>query len=350
MTLIQTTSPSDETLARVAASPPSAADIVAGRIERPIATPVPNLLNAVLVLLAVASWIGLLWLASRVGHPLAVFGVGIVFSYLFLTIYALLHEGCHGNLNSHPRLNYCLGVVTGLMFGSPFAMIRVTHQGHHSRNRTDPEIFDLYTDTDSRFLKTMQWYGTLLGLFWPLIPASAVMISICPGAVQSRLFTRPPLGNANLADLGRGDVWRMRIELLLLAGMLAGLHAWMGLAWWHWLILYGCASFNWSTRQYIGHAFTPRDIIDGALNLRHNGLMSRLLLFGEWDLTHHRRPEVPWIYLPRITSDTEQRPGYHAQYWRQWTGPRRTEEAEPSVDKTVEPIVHGETHQRELTG
>ena len=157
-------------------------------------------------------------------------GVGIVFSYLFLTVYALLHEGSHGNLNSHPRLNYCLGVVTGLIFGGPFAMIRVTHQGHHSRNRTDPEIFDLYTDTDSRFLKTVQWYGTLAGLFWPFVPISAVLISICPGAVRSRLFTRPPLGNANLGDLDAGDVWRMRGELLLLAAVLTGLHSWLALA------------------------------------------------------------------------------------------------------------------------
>ena len=345
MTLTRTTSPSDETLARVAASPPSAADIVAGRIERPVETPVPNLLNGGLVLLSVAGWIGLLWAASRVGHPLAVLGVGIVFSYLFLTVYALLHEGSHGNLNSHPRLNYCLGVVTGLIFGGPFAMIRVTHQGHHSRNRTDPEIFDLYTDTDSRFLKTMQWYGTLAGLFWPFVPISAVLSSICPGAVRSRLFTRPPLGNANLGDLDTGDVWRMRGELLLLAAVLTGLHSWLGLAWWHWLVLYGCASFNWSTRQYIGHAFTRRDIIDGALNLEHNWLMSRLLLFGEWDLTHHRRPEVPWIYLPRITPTTEQRPGYHAQYWRQWTGPRRTEEPEPSVRGAAETVVAGGLHR-----
>jgi fatty acid desaturase len=336
MTLPRTTFPTDEVLARVAASPLSASDIVAGRIERPVETPVPNLLNTSLVLLSVAGWIGLLWAASRVGHPLAVLGVGIVFSYLFLTVYALLHEGSHGNLNSHPRLNTCLGMITGLIFGSPFSMIRVTHQGHHSRNRTDPEIFDLYTDTDSRLLKTAQWYGTLAGFFWPLIPISAVLISVCPGAVRSRLFTRPPLGNANLGDLGSRDVWGMRFELCVLAAVVAGLHVGFGLAWWHWLVLYGCASFNWSTRQYIGHAFTKRDIIDGALNLEHNWLMSRLLLFGEWDLTHHRRPEVPWIYLPRISSHDDPRPGYLAQYWRQWTGPRRTEEVEPSVSQPGE--------------
>ena len=41
--------------------------------------------------------------------------VGVAFSYLMLTNYALLHEAAHGNLQSHWRRNYLLGVVAGLL-------------------------------------------------------------------------------------------------------------------------------------------------------------------------------------------------------------------------------------------
>jgi hypothetical protein len=41
-------------------------------------------------------------------------------------------------------------VLTGFLFPMPFSMFRLTHQGHHLRNRTDHEMFDLYYPTDSR--------------------------------------------------------------------------------------------------------------------------------------------------------------------------------------------------------
>ena len=44
----------------------------------------------------------------------------------------------------------------------------------------------------------------------------------------------------------------------------------------------------------MGHAFSRRDVIEGAWNLKHWPFMSYLLLHGEYDLNHHRRPEVPW--------------------------------------------------------
>ncbi len=88
------------------------------------------------------------------------------------------------------------------------------------------------------------------------------------------------------------------------------------------LILYVCFAVNWSTRQYVGHAFS-RDVIHGAWNLRHNGLMTWVLLHGEYDLNHHRRPDVSWYYLPRLCRpDDPPRPGYIRHYWRLWLGPR----------------------------
>ncbi len=248
-----------------------------------------------------------------------------------LTNYALLHEATHHNLHSNPTCNYWLGVATGVFFLAPFSMIRVTHQGHHQRNRTDAEMFDLYYPRDSFFFKCCQWYGTLAGLFWPCIPVCAVLFALCPRTIGLQLFSGPPLGNANVKDITPRDLRRIRFELLLTALVFAGLYWLLRWPWLHVLILYGCFSFNWSTRQYVGHAFSKRDIIDGAWNLRHNWLMSLILLHGEWDLTHHRHPETSWYYLPRLGESGEPRPGYIRHYWRQWLGPRPVTEPPPEL-------------------
>ncbi|MCO6455178.1 MAG: fatty acid desaturase [Pirellulaceae bacterium] len=309
--------------------PESVSEPVVPRRARPAEMPVPNWLNLLLVVLVVAGSVWLLWLASQASAWYLVLAVGVAFSYLQLTNYALLHEATHANLNDDPRWNYVLGVVTGLFFLAPFSLIRVTHQGHHQRNRSDAEMFDLYYPDDSFFFKCWVWYGTLLGFFWPWIPLSAVAFALCPRSIGLQFFSGRPFGNANVRDLTAADVRRIRWELLLTAAVFGLLFWALHLKWTSVLVLYACFSFNWSTRQYVAHAFSKRDIVEGAWNLRHNWWMSKLLLHGEWDLNHHRHPEVSWYYLPRLSSGSEARPGYVRQYWRQWGGPRPALEPSP---------------------
>ena len=153
--------------------------------------PITSRLNLFLVALVTGLAIFLLWLASRFDSWWAVLGVGVVFSYVLLTNYALMHEATHGNLHSSSRVNYLLGLWTGAFFPVPFTMIRTTHQGHHLRNRTDFEMFDLYYPTDSRLLKYAQWYSILGGLFWPVIPLGAVLFALCPSVLRTRAFRAP---------------------------------------------------------------------------------------------------------------------------------------------------------------
>jgi fatty acid desaturase len=291
--------------------------------------PVPDRLNFCLSAMVFLTAISLIWLASLVNSWLAVLGIGVGFSYLLLTNYALLHEAAHGNLQSNRRRNYVLGFLTGLLFPIPFSMICLTHQGHHLHNRTDSEMFDLYYPHDNRVIKYVRWYGILLGLFWPLIPVGAVLFSILPRPLRERLFSRPQSTSYIFSNVASMSVWAVRRELLVIVAAFGALHWLLDLQWTHTLVLYACFSFNWSTRQYVGHAFTKRDIIDGAWNLRHNRLMTWLLLHGEYDKTHHRRPDVSWIYLPRLTPADDERPSYLRQYWRQWLGPRPNTEPAP---------------------
>jgi fatty acid desaturase len=293
--------------------------------------PIPDRLNLVLVALVFGGGVGLLWLGSRATEWYTLLPVGVAFSYLMLTNYALLHEASHGNLNSRFRINYLLGVITGLLFPIPFRLMRTTHQNHHHHNRTDHEMFDLYYPSDNRLLKWAQWYALLCGLFWPLVPLGAVLFATWPGLLRWRLIKTadPARGVGIVANLERAAVRAMRLELLVIVAFFAALFWLLDLKWQNTLVLYACFSFNWSTRQYVGHAFSRRDVIEGAWNLRHYRWMSWLLLHGEWDLNHHRRPDVSWYYLPRLSPRDEPRRSYAGQYWCQWLGPRPCPEPAP---------------------
>lgn len=306
----------------------------------PLNMPVPDRLNLVLVFVVFGAAIVLLWLGSWVEKWYAVLGLGIAFSYVLLTNYALLHEATHHNLHSNPRMNRWLGVLTGLLFPVPFSMVHTTHQGHHLRNRTDYEMFDLYYATDNRLLKYAQWYSILCGLFWPVIPLGAVLFALCPAVLRTRAFRTARSSSYFLGDIRAAEIRTIRLEVLLIVGFFTALFWLLSLRWWSMLVLYGCFAFSWSTRQYVGHAFTRRDVIEGAWNLRHNWLMTWVLLHGEWDLNHHRRPDVSWYYLPRLSPPGETRLSYVKQYWRLWLGPRPATEPAPELLQELPLSIH----------
>jgi fatty acid desaturase len=304
----------------------------------PPGMPIPNVLNWFLVGLVFSAGIALLWLGSQATAWYAIALIGVAFSYLMLTNYALLHEAAHGNLNFNPHINYLLGVITGALFPIPFRLMRTTHQNHHLHNRTDHEMFDLYYPSDNQGLKWIQWYGILGGLFWPFVPLGALIFALWPRLLIWQMLKKsnPARGVAIVAILERKAIQAIRLEVLLIIVFFCALFWLLDLKWLNTLVLYACFSLNWSTRQYVGHAFSRRDIVDGAWNLKHVPWMSWLLLHGEWDLNHHRRPDVSWYYLPRLSEPGQPRLSYWKQYWRQWLGPRPCQEAEPTIDHCPE--------------
>jgi fatty acid desaturase len=303
--------------------------------------PIPNRLNLFLVASVFALALGFLWLGSHVEGWLPVLGLGIVFSFVLVTNYALLHEATHGLLHASERCNYALGVMTGLLFPIPFGMVRATHQGHHLRNRTDFEMFDLYYPHDNRFLKWVQWYGILCGFFWPWIPLSALLFACCPAVLRVRVFRQARSSRYLLGDIQSREIAAIRWQMVLIVAFASAVYWFFDLRWQCVFIFYGCFSLNWSTRQYVGHAFTKRDVLEGAWNLRASWWMSLILLRGEYDLNHHRHPEVPWCYLPRLSEPGEPRPSYWRQYWRQWRGPRLATEPAPESLQSLTLTIHG---------
>ena len=298
---------------------------------KPLDLPIPNRLNIVLVLVVSLLAVGLITLASHVGVWYWSLGIAIVFSYAMLTNYALLHDATHDTLHQNRSVNWFLGFVSGIWFPVPFSMIHYTHRSHHRFNRTDAEMFDTYYPTDNRFLKYVQWFSILCGLFWPMVPFGALLIAILPSALRRRLFASasPSRGLYYMARMPEVVAWRTRWETIGVVVVFALLY-WLFA--WNWIALlmcYGCFAVNWSTRQYITHAFSPRDVVDGAFNLKHFGWMDWLLLHGPWDLNHHRHPDVSWYHLPSLGHGDAPRRHYLVQYLRQWGGPMPAAEPAP---------------------
>jgi fatty acid desaturase len=287
----------------------------------------------------------LLWLASHVQSWYVLLGVGIVFSYVMLCDYALLHDATHNTLHPNSRGNYWLGLIAGLWFPVPFSMVYYTHRSHHRFNRTDAEMFDSYYPTDNRLLKYLQWYSILCGLFWPLVPLGALLIACTPRVLRTRWLASasPARGLYYVSRMPPAVVRRIRWETLGIVAIFAALSWLLRLNWAGVLVCYACFSFNWSTRQYITHAFSPRDVVEGAFNLRHNRLMDWILLHGQLDLNHHRRPDVSWYYLPRLSHGAAPERSYVRQYFRQWRGPVLAMEPapEPAHDELLEAWTSG---------
>lgn len=290
--------------------------------------PVPDRLNTALVLVVAGAWAGLLALAARVEGPLALAGVTLAFALLFQTNFALFHEASHLKLHSRPRWNRGLGTVCGALFGMSAAMFEVTHWSHHLKNRTDQEMFDLYYPHQSRLGRSAVWYGTLLGLLWPLTLLLSLGTLLVPG------LTRRAAERVGIAERvfqqGPGLVRRIRLELCLGAAAHAGLLAALAVPWPRLLLLYGAAAWLWSSSNYLEHVRAPRDVVRGAFNLRAPWPYGWINLHREWDLNHHLRPEVPWLYLPALAAPGPPRRSWLRHWLGQWSGLRPAREPGPA--------------------
>lgn len=297
---------------------------------------IPGRLNVFLVLLTTGMQLALLVLASqcvaRFGDPgwWWVLVISVPFSCLFLTVYALMHEASHGSLYPNPHLNRWLGACCGIFFPTSATMMRITHAVHHRCNRTDHEMFDCYYAGDRRWLKRAQWYAILLGGFYLIIPLGALIIAWG----RPLLLTRPFKGSRSASvlydDFTPAALWIVRLESSLCLAFYGMLFASGMLLPWPTALLFLVGGLNWSTRQYVTHAWSPREVIDGAHDLQVNPLMRCVLLNGHLDLVHHRHPTASWHELPTLVRGDRPAIRFWQQYLSLWAGPRPTAEPGPS--------------------
>ena len=95
---------------------------------------------------------------------------------------------------SHPnrRINDGAGVLFAAFFPTSFSIQRISHFGHHRRNRTDQELYDYVLPHQSWWLKTYWIYCLLTGFYWAIIPFACLVYAVCPIAFRSRWFQSGP--------------------------------------------------------------------------------------------------------------------------------------------------------------
>lgn len=286
--------------------------------------PIPRRLNLLIASVQLVLLLTILWAAGQVAAWWMVALLSLAYGVVMNSGYAMLHEAEHNLLHPNRRINELAGAVLALFFPAPFHLLRQGHLGHHVRNRSDDEAFDLYFEGENPAWKWLQLYGILTGLFWVVIVIGNALALVNPRIIlQRRLrFDRPTsafqeslnprynrwiqLEAAGVFLLHGAFLYGFDVPVLHYAAVLAGFGA------------------IWSALQYVHHFGTVRDVRRGARNLRTFALIDRIWLNHNWHLNHHMHPTVPWIHLPRLAADGERdRGSLVAAYVRMWRGPRR---------------------------
>jgi len=283
---------------------------------------IPYRVNIGLTTIVVSGGVGLQWLASHSSHWYVVLAIAIVFSFLFLPLYSLLHEAEHRVFHPHTPTNDIFGFLLAAFFPGPFTFLRACHLGHHQRNRTNAEMFDLYYPDDNLLAKRLYFYALYLGMFWLAVPVATVIFLLWPGLLRTRILQGDPSTSNMINGIPSWYMLRIRLECLAVGLIQGTIFFVLDLKLFPYLLLYGLAGINWSSQQYINHADSPRHVLNGAHNLKAHPLYSALLLNFNWHLAHHQHPNVSWLHLPDFDDPTRIRPGYWGAFVRFWRGPQ----------------------------
>ena len=177
--------------------------------------PIPQKLNISLLLLIFLGWCAFQYLASYTQAFWLIFFYGVGFSLLMMTCYSLLHEFAHDLLFQNNTANYVGGAILALTFIFPITAFKKMHQGHHLRNRTDLEMFDLYYPSDNKLFKVLCWYAILLGLYWVMVAVLTIIAIILPTICRIVLQNKPLWTNSYaFLDASKSNLFKIQLEAI----------------------------------------------------------------------------------------------------------------------------------------
>lgn len=246
----------------------------------------------------------------------------VVFGTTGITTYQAMHEAEHGVLFERTLLNDLGGVWCAALFGGPFTFLRACHLGHHARNRTRDECFEIVWPRQSMLLRFPLFYVVFLGGFYALVPLSCVYLAISPATLRDR-FVRRSKASAMVHGMPAHWAPRIRKEAMFVVALHAALLLSGAVTWSAWLACYGAVALLWSSQNYLGHAHEQSfEVVDGAFNLDVNPLYGAWIMNFHWHKAHHQHPQVPWTHLPALDDGSPHR-SYLFAYARFLCGPVR---------------------------
>jgi fatty acid desaturase len=294
--------------------------------------PIPVAVNLLTVTVCTALYFILLYAASHAASLWAVALYGCLFGVVMIPVYSLIHEAEHNMLHPIPLWNAILGRWLGLLFVVSFTFLTHCHLRHHAKNRTDIEMWDLYREGQNKWQRRCNLYLMMSALGYLSLWLSVVLFALTPSLLYCGFFQR----HTEIAGFLEGSDRQGRITAIRL-------ESWAALAFqaatiWvlhlhllPWVLLFLIHGLVWSSQNYVNHAFSPRDIINGAHNLKMPAWLRPIYLNFNLHLAHHQNPRIPWTHLPRFVPEGTQRIGFFRNYLRLWTGPRLTHQKNPSL-------------------
>ncbi|NSX53780.1 fatty acid desaturase family protein [Parasulfitobacter algicola] len=301
----------------------------------------PGTLNLTIMAATILGICGTLWAASHTQSWVVFIGAALIFSFLGNTMYALMHEAVHRHFHDNRTINENAGRIIAGFFPTAFALQRVFHLSHHKNSRTERERFDYYAPGEKRFVKFVQWYCILTGLYWILLPLFSVIYFFTADLIKGRRlfgksgewFAKQTSAQEFLDSLDAVPVWRARLDIMIGLSVQLALIFLLDLSLAGWAVCYAAFAVNWSSLQYTDHAFSDLDNREGAWNLKVNGLVRMVFLNYHHHLVHHRDPSIPWVALPKHVQATDPSPSFWSIYFKMWGGPRPL----PVTDDAVNP-------------
>ena len=194
----------------------------------------------------------------------------------------LLHEGMHGALFRHARLNRTVSVLLGACVGMSFTAYRVLHTLHHDALGTDDDPDDYARYTHRRWL------------FWAMqgvrLTVGAVLYLVAIPVVAARRGTAR-------------DRRRIAAEYAVMAALYAAViavvpvHALV----WGWLAALPVVAAMVQVRGLTQHGLTDRhDALLASRTVRPSRVVAFFLLNENYHLEHHLFPEVPSYHLAAL--------------------------------------------------
>lgn len=294
---------------------------------------IPVKTNVLIIIGCSTLFFTLFYLGSQVQSIELKLLLGLAFGIIMIPVYSLIHESAHNTLHSVSKWNFFLGRWLCCLFIISFTFYRHCHLKHHKKNRTDEEMWDLYYEHQNKLLRYGNLYLMMIGFGYLAIWLSVILLAIAPQLlVNSTLLKKHTEMKGFLG--GFNDAHKLRIShfecIIVIAFQV--LILWM-INWNYslWFIFYFIHGFIWSSQNYVNHAFSPRNIINGAHNLKIPFWLNLIYLNFNLHLAHHQNPNIPWLHLPKFIKSGKGRFSFFRNYLSLWKGPRVTNEVSPKT-------------------
>jgi fatty acid desaturase len=290
---------------------------------------IPGRLNLVLLGAAALANGALLFAASHAPNLWLTVLCALLFSYTANTTFSLLHEAVHGVFHSTATVNRWAGRFAAAFFPTGFSLQRAYHLTHHRNNRSPLERFDYVQPGDVVWVKRVQWYSILTGVYWIASVFGLLVYLVLPIALRlpflrnkTSKFATQTTSAQYFAALDSLPPVVSRLEILFSLAVQVLMFCALDLTFVGWALCYAAFAVQWSGLQYADHAFSPLDLRDGAWNLRVNAVTRALFLNYHLHQAHHQHPGAPWIHLRRLVDPGQPQPSYLGVWLAMWGGPR----------------------------